>query len=263
VTSPAALVDLPIEVVGRVPFRVTTLHEAVDSVLERAASGSPGVAIRLANSYCVALADKDAAYGALLEGAGVNFPDGSPVVWAINSQRGKVDDQAGLVRGPSFFVESLDRGQRLGIRHYFLGGTPESLPGLLAEARRRFPDLEIAGSYAPPFQTMTEEAIDEFAAMVRQAGPHLVWVGLGAPKQDYVAQGLTNRTGLCALGVGAAFGIFAGETPEAPRWLQGTGLEWVFRLTTEPRRLWRRYLFGNARFLSVVTRDLIGRILSR
>jgi len=223
-------------------------------------SGAPKQAHRLVNSYTFALSDTDNAYMSLLAQSGVNLPDGRPLVVALNRLRldrsGQPFEQ---VRGPSFFVRCLDEGRAQGVRHFFLGGSPELLETLKDCVDRRFPGVHIVGMISPPFRQLTDAERTEQDVEISASGAHVVWVGLGTPKQDFEAQRIYEECGVTTAAVGAAFDFVAGTKPEAPNWLRQLGLEWVFRLLSEPRRLWRRYLFGNTRFLMLVLREARGR----
>ena len=127
----------------------------------------------------------------------------------------------------------------------------------MAQAQGRFPGITIVGTHAPPFGPFDDGVIEALAARITSVAPQIVWVGLGTPKQDFVAARLVAATNVTCVAVGAAFDFLAGTKREAPGWVQWCGLEWLFRLMTEPRRLWRRYLLGNARFLRIAARDVI------
>jgi N-acetylglucosaminyldiphosphoundecaprenol N-acetyl-beta-D-mannosaminyltransferase len=236
----------------------TSLDEAVASFVQNVASGAPGQAHRLVNSYTFALAETYPDYQALLAQSGVNLPDGKPLVTALN-RLNRHGQPFGQVRGPSFFVTCLDEGRAQGVRHLFLGGSPELLESLKDAVDRRFPGTEIVGMISPPFRPLTDSERAEQDSQIKVSGAHVVWVGLGTPKQDFEAQRICDSLGVTTAAVGAAFDFVAGTKPEAPEWMRRLSLEWVFRLMTEPRRLWRRYLFGNARFLMLVLREARGR----
>lgn len=249
--------SFPVREVAGVPFAVADLPSATAWMVRRAAERrGDGVAVRLANAYCVALASQDRSYHDLLCGPGITFPDGLPVVWSMKGAGSRGAEPAGRVRGPSFFVEVLDEGRAAGVRHFFLGTTQETLDLLVQQATERFPGLQVAGTYAPPFSPDTRSWAPEAAAAAKGSGADLVWVALGTPKQDAVSVHLAELTGLPCAGVGAAFDFVAGSVPEAPKWVQDSGTEWLFRLVSEPKRLWRRYLFGNAQFLLAAGRGL-------
>jgi N-acetylglucosaminyldiphosphoundecaprenol N-acetyl-beta-D-mannosaminyltransferase len=254
-SEPRAKTQAPTVHVGEVPFRISTLADAVDW-LHAAAKRSMPVSVRLANAYCVALADEDPRYKALLRDSGVNFPDGTPVVWFMRRalRRRPGGGHAGRVRGPSLFTASIARSARDGTRVFFLGASQETLDALVSWARATYPTLQVSGSYSPPFAPVTEAFLDGCAGAIEAVGADLVWVGLGTPKQDYVSTALAARLGIPCAGVGAAFDFAAGSVAEAPVWVQNSGFEWLYRLLSEPRRLWRRYFFGNVRFLIAAAR---------
>jgi N-acetylglucosaminyldiphosphoundecaprenol N-acetyl-beta-D-mannosaminyltransferase len=236
----------------------TSLDDAVAALIEGVTCGARAQAHRLVNCYTFALADTDPVYQSLLAQSGVNLPDGRPLVAALNrlDRRGL---SFGQVRGPSFFVRCLDEGRAQGVRHFFLGGSTDLLESLKDAVDRRFPGTQIVGTISPPFRPLTdaERAVQD--AEIKASGAQVVWVGLGTPKQDFEAQRICDSLGVTTAAVGAAFDFVAGTKPEAPDWMRRLSLEWVFRLMSEPRRLWRRYLFGNTRFLMLVLREALGR----
>lgn len=251
-TASAAPLDHPFEVfsVGTIPFQVADLNRATNW-LQAAAKDKFAISIRLANAYCVALADTDAEYSRLLRSSGINFPDGTPVVWFMKRRRTTSPSKgvAGRVRGPSFFDMSLSKGQFSGTKNFFLGATAETLEKLVEHTKISHPSSIVCGTYSPPFAPVTPEFLEDCARHVILSEADVVWVGLGTPKQDVVTTQLSIMTGRPCVGVGAAFDFAARQVREAPKWVQDSGFEWAFRLASEPRRLWRRYFFGNLRFL--------------
>ncbi|HEX8496609.1 MAG TPA: WecB/TagA/CpsF family glycosyltransferase [Actinomycetales bacterium] len=237
-----------------VPVTRTTLSEACEEVIRTAKGDGSPTAFRLVNSYTFALADQMRPYHHLLRHHGVNFPDGRPLVQSLNALVPGAHDFE-QVRGPSLFVECLDRGREHDVRHYFLGGTEQLLEALISECHRVFPGITICGSYSPAFRELTDDERAEQDAAILSTSPDIIWVGLGTPKQDFEAQRLTDAHDVTTAGVGAAFAFLAGAQLEAPQWLRDHSLEWCFRLWSEPRRLWRRYLFGNSRFVYLVVRS--------
>jgi N-acetylglucosaminyldiphosphoundecaprenol N-acetyl-beta-D-mannosaminyltransferase len=178
--------------------------------------------------------------------AGLAVPDGMPLVWLGRRHRLRVS----RVYGPDLMLALCEYGQARGYRHFFYGGTPEVLAGLEKNLKQRFPQLRIAGSYAPPFRPPTDDEEAAIVSQINASGADIVWCGLGTPRQDYWVANMRNRLNSSAvLAVGAAFNFHSGHVRQAPRWMMHTGLEWMFRLAMEPRRLWRRYLVGNPRFL--------------
>lgn len=241
----------PTRFVGGVPFRITDLQRTVDWVISLALGRHAALNIRFLNAWNVALARGDSEYRALLAGRGTNFPDGTPVVWFLKLQGG-TGRSAGRVRGPSLFSEVMRQGVPAGLRHFLLGGTPEVLERLTQKLSAEYDGIQIVGSFAPPFSPLTREYLAECLERITPCQPDLVWVGLGTPKQDYAGDQLCTALDLPVLNVGAAFDFASGAKREAPVWIQRSGFEWLFRLVSEPRRLWRRYLLGNIRFLIAV-----------
>jgi len=217
------------------------LEEAVLRIVGRQTIG----AVHLCNAYTLSLATRDPVLASVLERGALNLSDGMPLVWI--SRRLGLDLQA-RVYGPDLMARTLDVGQRVGTTHYLLGSTPEVLHDLEAVIARRWPDARVVGAESPP---LSNELDDFDAALDRMIGigPDVVWIGLGTPKQDLVADRIAGRSATVAVSIGAAFDFLAGTKSQAPVWMQQRGLEWVYRLATEPRRLWRRYLIGNSRFI--------------
>lgn len=232
----------------------TSLSSAAERLFASARSSSPQ-AFRLVNSYTFALAQTYPAYHRLLSKGGMNLPDGKPLATALNILNNSPVRKFHQVRGPSFFEVCLDKGREASIRHFFLGGTSSTLELLEREATRRFPGIDVAGSYSPPFKALNEAEIRTQDERIKASGANVVWVGLGTPKQDFEAQRINDQLAVTTAGVGAAFDFLAGTKREAPKVVRQLSMEWAFRLATEPRRLWRRYLFGNARFLGLVARE--------
>lgn len=234
--------------VGEIPFHVSSPSDASDW-LRSAASRKVPVSVRFANAYCVALASKDEGYKTVLtDPRGVNFPDGTPVVWFM--RRGKNEITPSRVRGPSFFELALSDMEQAGLSAFFLGASPSTVEAVVEKARIKHPKLHVTGFHSPPFAPLSEAYFQECVDVVSSARPDILWIGVGTPKQDFLSSALAERLGLPCVGVGAAFDFFAGTTREAPKMIQNSGLEWAYRLLQEPRRLWRRYLIGNIRFLA-------------
>ncbi|WP_292681940.1 WecB/TagA/CpsF family glycosyltransferase [Microbacterium sp. SCN 69-37] len=231
-------------------FDVCTFDDAVADLLATATAEAAVGGTRLSNAWCVVIAEKNKDYAALLNSPGRTLPDGAPVAALI--RRRDTTSTAERVRGPSFFEAALDRSQATEIRHFFIGATPETLASLLKQVGQRYPQAHISGSWAPPFGPVDDALLNEAIRRVRASGANLVWVGMGSPKQDFVANAIARETGVPAVGVGAAFDFAAGTVAQAPVWVQRYGLEWLFRLAREPRRLGRRYLLGNLQFLLIV-----------
>jgi N-acetylglucosaminyldiphosphoundecaprenol N-acetyl-beta-D-mannosaminyltransferase len=192
-------------------------------------------------------AQRDADLKRIHNESGLTTPDGMPMVWAGHRAGASWMKR---VYGPDLMLAVLARAVERGWRSFLYGGK-EGVPELLAEKlRARLPGLAIAGVYSPPFRPLRPDEDDEIIARINAADPHLVWVGLSTPKQErWMAAHARRLTAPALLGVGAAFDFHAGLMPQAPPWMQRRGLEWLYRLSREPRRLWRRYFRNNPAFV--------------
>lgn len=241
---------MPARRVGSLDFSVLSLPDAIGTIVELGSSTpTTGVAVHFANAYNVALADTDGQYRDLIERGDLVFSDGTPVVWAGRRLHSDVADRWTRVYGPDVMEGVLDASGPEGPSHYLLGGAEETLALLQAQIARRWPAARLAGAESPPFRTPTGQELAERDARIRDSGATLVWVGLGTPKQDLEVRRLADSLPVTALAVGAAFDFIAGTVSQAPVWMQRSGLEWTYRLAKEPKRLARRYLWGNPRFV--------------
>ena len=179
--------------------------------------------------------------------AGLVTPDGMPLVWISRWRGFKNVDR---VYGPDLLPVVIGGVQDEGYRHFFYGGDTGVADRMVANLRLRFPGLKVAGTLSPPFRPLTEEEDREVIQRINDSGADIVWVGLSTPKQEFwMADHRKHLSAPVLIGIGAAFDFLAGVKPHAPRWVQRSGLEWSFRLLTEPRRLWRRYLTTIPAFL--------------
>jgi N-acetylglucosaminyldiphosphoundecaprenol N-acetyl-beta-D-mannosaminyltransferase len=189
--------------------------------------------------------------------AGLVTPDGMPLVWLSRIMGFREVEQ---VCGSDLLLAVCQHFTPQGYRHFFYGGTPDVLKQLLEQLLSRFPTLQIAGTYAPPFRSLTSAEAAAVVERINQVKPDIVWVGLGAPKQErWMADHVGRLHTSVLIGVGAAFDFHAGTKKRAPRWMQRCGLEWLFRLLMEPRRLWQRYLINNPWFLWLLLCQALGR----
>lgn len=184
-------------------------------------------------------------YQRVMRDADLVTSDGMPLVWLL---RGLGVTGASRVYGPDLTLTVLAAAAEHGIPVGFYGGSAPGLAKLIEKVRRRFPDLKISYVYSPPFRALTAAEDEEATRAIEDSGARILFVGLGGAKQDYWMHAHQGRVHCVMLGVGAAFDFIAGTKPQAPRWMQQSGLEWIFRLGTEPRRLWRRYLSRNPHF---------------
>ena len=204
--------------------------------------------ISTCNVHVVVTAGRDCRYRAALDGAALRVPDGWPVAWMQRRQGAR---SARRVPGPELMERTLKAGEQDGLSHFLLGSTEPVLADLEAEVKRRFPKVKIGGTYSPPFEPLSPMPNPEVVDRIRSAAPSVVWVGLGAPKQDFWMRMYADRLAPSVLiGVGAAFEFLSGARPRAPLWMRRSGLEWAHRLGAEPRRLTGRYVSTNTEFLA-------------
>ena len=188
--------------------------------------------------------------------SGVTTPDGMPAVWFIRLSGYRHVER---VYGPDLLLAVCSRSAERGYRHFFYGGTEQVMDQLTARLNRMYPGLQIAGFELPPFRDLTAEEDDMVIEYIRKARPDIVWVGIGSPRQEKWMSDHVGRLGVPVLvGVGAAFDFISGVKPQAPPWIQRSGLEWLFRFFIEPRRLWRRYILNYPRFVVLVLLQIIG-----
>ena len=230
-----------------VQVSATCYSETVDRMIEAAKARRPAVASFHA-AHAVVTASDDAELRRRVNCFDVVAPDGQPVRWALNWLYGTgLKDR---VYGPELMLRLCEQAAEEGVSIYLYGGKNEQiLDELQANLLKSFPDLQIAGAESPPFRPLTEEEDAEVVDRINRSGAGVVFVGLGCPKQDHFAY--EHRETILAVQacVGAAFDFHAGQTTMAPAWMQRNGLECLFRICCEPRRLWRRYLVTNTRFL--------------
>jgi N-acetylglucosaminyldiphosphoundecaprenol N-acetyl-beta-D-mannosaminyltransferase len=182
--------------------------------------------------------------------AGLVTPDGMPLVWL---SRLMGFSHVERVYGPDLMLAMCARSVTQGYRHFFYGGAPGVADKLALHLRTRFPTLQVSGTYSPPFRPLTPEEDVAVVQRINAVQPDIVWVGISTPKQEcWMREHVGRLSAAVLIGVGAAFDFHAGVKRQAPRWMQQKGLEWLFRLMTEPRRLWRRYLINNSGFLWLV-----------
>ncbi len=188
--------------------------------------------------------------------AGLVTPDGMPLVWISRARGFRHVDR---VYGPSLMLSACAMSAAHGHRHFLYGGREGVADRLAARLGERFPGLQVVGTYCPPFRPHTEDEDARVVEMINRSRADIVWVGLGTPKQErWMAEHLGRVEAPVMIGVGAAFDFHAGLVKQAPRWMQRSGLEWLFRVLVEPRRLWRRYLYNNPNFLALLLLQALG-----
>ena len=239
---------------------VLDLGAAVDRLLDAARAGTR-LRAHFCNVHSLVEASGNAELAAVFASAGIVAMDGMPLVWVARLRGQRAAER---VCGPDVMLALCDRGRAVGLRHFFVGGqpgVPELLAGRLID---RCPGLQVVGTASPPFRAPSAEEDRELVDRINSAAPDVVWIGLGSPKQEiWAAEHESRLHSPLILPVGAAFDFYSGRVRRAPRWMQRVGLEWLFRLAAEPRRLWRRYAATNGRFAYLIVREEVARLRIR
>jgi N-acetylglucosaminyldiphosphoundecaprenol N-acetyl-beta-D-mannosaminyltransferase len=229
----------------------TSYSETASAIASLARAGRGGV-VCVATVHMVMESFDDPAFRAIVNAADRVTPDGVPLVWAL---RHLGIGTAERVYGPSLLPVVCERARLEGFSVGFYGGDPEILRELTTRIAGEHPGLSVDFAFAPPFRPLCEEELAAVARGIEASGVQILFVGLGCPKQERFMASLRSRVACVMVGVGAAFDFHTGRKPQASAWLQRAGLEWLFRLICEPRRLWRRYLYQNPRFVLHVARE--------
>lgn len=231
----------------------TSYAEATDRIVSWAKAGeSRSVCVAAVNNVMVSR--DDPAFLNVMNGADLVTPDGMPLVWGL---RALGIPSASRVYGPDLTPTVMARAATEGLPVAFVGGTDPILDKLVERAANELPDLRVAYRVSPPFGPITPEEDERIARAINASGARIVFVGLGCPKQERWIARQRGNVRAVMIGVGAAFDFLAGVKPQAPELLRRWGFEWAFRLLTEPRRLWRRYLRQNPRFVLLFGRQLV------
>jgi N-acetylglucosaminyldiphosphoundecaprenol N-acetyl-beta-D-mannosaminyltransferase len=232
------------------------MEMALNSIFDWISKREPHY-VCVSNVHGVMESQQDQELKRIHNAAGLVTPDGMPLVWLSRLMGFRHVER---VYGPDLMLAVCERSTKQGYRHFFYGGAPGVAEKLAVELQSRFPGLQVAGTYSPPFRPLTPEEDQRVVGHINSAQSDIIWVGIGAPKQEHWMGEHVGR--LCApvlIGVGAAFDFHAGLKKQAPKWMQKSGLEWSFRLMTEPRRLWHRYLVNNPFFLWLIFLQALGR----
>jgi N-acetylglucosaminyldiphosphoundecaprenol N-acetyl-beta-D-mannosaminyltransferase len=253
--SPGELQPPRVNVLG-VAVSALTMAEAVDTI-DRWIARRDRQYVCVTGVHGIMESQDDPDLRGIHNRAGMVTPDGMPLVWVsrLNGYR-----RVERVYGPDLMLACCAGSASKGYRHFFYGGGPGVPERLAARLQERFPGLIVAGTWSPPFGEPPPAAERSAVERINAANPDIVWVGLSTPKQErWMARHVGHVQSPVLIGVGAAFDFHAGLKRQAPAWMRRTGLEWLFRLGTEPRRLWRRYLRNNPRFIWRILLQLSGR----
>lgn len=235
----------------------STSYAGATSIVSDWSCGQESRYICVANVHMLMEAHDSSDFRKIVNDADLVTPDGMPLVWMI---RLKGQRNQSRVYGPTLMLHILEAAAREIIPVGFYGSQPDVLEELIKHMQMRYEGLKIAYSFSPPFRELSPKEDLAIIEQVNQSGTRILFIGLGCPKQEYWMAEHRGKVNAVMIGVGAAFDFHAGVKPQAPVWMQRIGLEWLFRLANEPRRLWRRYLYHNPRFMVLAIADLLGLI---
>ncbi len=241
-----------IRVVSLYP-NIVTHHSVIERVADLVDRGKGGY-VCFSTVHMVMESHDNPEYGAKVNAADLIVPDGMPLVW-MQKLQGRKD--ATRVRANDLMIMLCEYAAEHGLSVGFYGGKQEVIDAMLARAARELPNLKVAYAYSPPFRALTAEEDAAIVEEINNEAPDILFMGLGCPKQENWMAAHKENVRAVMLGVGASFDFYAGNVKESPEWLGKLGLEWLFRLTQEPRRLWRRYLILNPRFMALAARQIL------
>ncbi len=229
----------------------------LDSVIERCVkiANNGGGYVCFSTVHMVMEGHDDASFADIVNAADMIVPDGMPLVWM---QKRQGSTEANRVRANDLMTELCKYAEANGRSVGFYGAAPEVIEAIKSRIARDMPNLKIAYAYSPPYRALTDEEDAEITDEINRTKPDFLFVGLGCPKQERWMNAHRDRLSTVSLGVGASFDFFAGNVRECPPWIGRLGLEWLYRLTQEPKRLWRRYLILNPRFMVLAAKQLLG-----
>ena len=239
------------------PVDAVSRKMAVDLVIARSQAGHNGSFVCLTNVHTTVESQHDSELKEACEAAFLSVPDGMPLVWILHRRGFRHVEK---VTGIEYIPQVAEIGRASGLRHFFLGGAPGVATAAAEKLCDLVPGIQVVGSFSPPYGPPESWDLEPLREQLREQRPHIVWVGLGAPKQErWMAAVSATLQVPMMVGVGAAFDFLAGTKRPAPRFMSRMGLEWLFRLVAEPRRLWHRYVIGNSRFVWLLTTDALAR----
>jgi N-acetylglucosaminyldiphosphoundecaprenol N-acetyl-beta-D-mannosaminyltransferase len=246
--------------IGAVPSRrvlgmrvdATSYGQAAETILDLAESGASSITC-VATVHMVMEAHDSESFRKIVNTAELVTSDGMPLVWML---RALGLPQAQRVYGPDLTPVVCAEAAARGVPVGFYGASAETIDALVQSLTQRFPQLEVAFAHSPPYRSLSAEEDESVTEAIRDSGARVLFVGIGCPKQELWMAAHRERLDCSMVGVGAAFDFLAGKKAKAPAWLQRAGLEWLFRLSREPGRLWRRYAWHNSRFVALAARQL-------
>lgn len=230
-------------------------HSAAIAEIVSLARQKGGAYVCFSTVHMVMESYDDAEFGARVNGADYIVTDGMPLVWM---QKFQGASEASRVRANDLMISLCEYAAKNNLTVGFYGGKQEVIDAIKERANRELPELKIVYAFSPPFRPLSDTEDAEIVAEINRANPDILFMGLGCPKQENWMSSHKDRLKTVMLGVGASFDFYAGNVKESPEWMGKLGLEWLYRLTQEPKRLWRRYLILNPRFMFLAALQLLG-----
>jgi len=238
-----------------VGVHAVNLDRAVEIIEDAARTDQRGY-VCVTGVHGVMEAQRNSQFKAALDNALMVVPDGVPTVWV---GRWQGNARMGRVFGPDLMRELCRRSPKTGLSHFLYGGKPGIAEELKANLERKFPGINVVGTYTPPFRPLSEAEKSELQTELVRTRPDIFWIGLSTPKQEqFMAENFGSLDCRIMIGVGAAFDIHTGHVQDAPQWIKNAGMQWLHRLFQEPSRLWKRYLVNNSAFVYRMVLQLAG-----
>ncbi|GIM33802.1 WecB/TagA/CpsF family glycosyltransferase [Paraclostridium bifermentans] len=235
-----------------VDINVTNMRDTID-IITKNLEYIKGDYICVSNVHTTVMSYEDDMYRDIQNGGFMALPDGKPLS-IVAKRRGFKN--AERVTGPDLMEEMFKNSEKKGYTHYFYGSTEDTLSTLKVELNKKYPKLKVVGMYSPPFRKLTEEEDKEIIENINKVEPSFIWVGLGAPKQEVWMSDHKCKVNGLMIGVGAGFDYHAGNITRAPKWMQNMSLEWLYRLLQDPKRLFKRYINTNFKFILLNMKNL-------
>lgn len=232
---------------------VINIDDAINRIVEMARANESRY-VCFSTVHMVMESHDDPEFGAKVNAADMVVTDGMPLVW-MQHRQGRTE--GGRVRANDLMTRICEVAAKENLRVGFYGGRQEVIDAIVERAKRELPDLQITYAYSPPFRLLTDDEDAQITEEIKTSGAQILFMGLGCPKQENWMAAHRGRISAVMLGVGASFDFYAGNVKESPQWLQDIGFEWLYRLTQEPKRLWRRYIILNPRFMWLAAKQLL------
>jgi len=237
----------------RIKVSITSYKKVVKQIFDWIDVDNAGKYICVSNVHMCMEAFDDPDFCKIVNAADLVVPDGRPLVWA---QRLLGQKNASQVRGSDLLLTVCKEAEKAGIPIGLYGGTEKALADFIAFLKTRYINLKIPFASSPPFRELTQTEEENYIQEINTSGAHILFVGIGCPKQEKWMAKHKSRLNCVMIGVGAAFDFFSGQKKHAPKWMQNTGMEWIFRLVSDPKRLWKRYFKHNPRFIYYLIKQL-------